>query len=246
MIRLDTKYGRFYYRESDNKARVSVTTVLGQMPKAAALINYLDKDATNGKHTFDSQSYGTLLHLKIEDLLHKKDVLHSEIDLPYNKANELIRDLVSIKEFLKTHNVEPIAIEQMLYDDKMAGTVDLVCYMDYGKERVKAIVDFKSSKKGFYVKNAYQLEIYRNMYNRDMKRGQYATEIFNVGPINWVDEPGYNIKRWTGRVTQADIDALWNVYEAFGVTDPNIQEYIARVSSDMYIQDYKSFNDITF
>jgi hypothetical protein len=131
-------------------------------------------------------------------------------------VTELKKDMLALAQFVIDKAVEPLAIEICLYHpyDGYAGALDLVCMLNieekgfFGEQyasgvqkgqpkeskqikRVRAIVDLKSGRKGFYESHQIQLGAYRDMWNihfADMK----IDKVFNVSPKEWKTTPSYN------------------------------------------------------
>lgn len=135
---------------------------------------------------------------------------------------EMKKDILAWAQFLIDYNVKPLAIEVMLCSPKYgyAGAIDLLCEMDfefkgfYGEvyksgvrkgepketketRRIKAIVDAKSGKKGFFEGHEVQLHAYKNMFEEnypDIK----IDKVFNWAGNEWRGvTPTYKLKDQT-------------------------------------------------
>lgn len=135
--------------------------------------------------------------------------------------DEIKKDLLAFAQFMLDANVKPLAIEIVLADREngYAGAIDLVCEMDIEEKgffgevyasgvnkgkpketkrwnRIRAIIDFKSGRKGFWESHEIQLEAYRQMWNKKFP-GAEVNRIFNWSPKEWRTAPGYNLKDQT-------------------------------------------------
>lgn len=126
--------------------------------------------------------------------------------------------------------MEPLAIEVSLISQQgYAGTVDLVCDMDWEykgffgetyksgeqkgkpketkeKRRIKAIVDFKSGRKGFYEANEIQMEACRRLVVENFRFE--PDMLFNFSPKEWRTTPGYNLKDQTDSLPKGKFEHL--------------------------------------
>lgn len=105
-------------------------------------------------------------------------------------AEDLKNDLTGVIQWVKDYDVVPIALEVPIYVPvydphtneiiyMAAGTPDLVCDM-YAKnysektlkkhrKRVRAVIDFKSGRKGFYEEHEIQANVYQKAWNWNME-----------------------------------------------------------------------------
>lgn len=148
-----------------------------------------------------------------------------EEKLPANFINhemELKKDLMAFAQFMIDYKVKPLAIEIVLtHPDGYAGAVDLVCEMTVqvpgldhdnpyksgprkGEPReikvdktIRAMVDFKSGKKGFFQEHEVQLEGYKQMWDHNYPNKK-VDKLFNWAPKNWRGStPTYSLKDQT-------------------------------------------------
>jgi hypothetical protein len=136
-------------------------------------------------------------------------------------ADELKKDVLAFAQFMIDCNVKPLAIEICLWhpSDGYAGAIDIVCEMDlvekgfFGEKylsgvnkgqpkeskqsrRIRAIVDIKSGRKGFYESAEIQLGAYLEMWNIHFPDAK-IDKIFNWSPKDWKGTPSYNFKDQT-------------------------------------------------
>ncbi len=141
--------------------------------------------------------YGTCMHILIAHFLLKKEfntdssniwniLIESNIKLSYFKSfwiNDLAKDLTSFVQFANDVELEPFAIEIPLISRAfgVAGTIDLVCRMNWQGKRTMAIVDFKSGKKGVFESSEMQLKAYELMWNENFQDTKIE-QLFNWNP----------------------------------------------------------------
>lgn len=144
------------------------------------------------------------------------------------KLNELRHDLLAFNKWYIDHNVEALAVELMIasHEDNAATAIDLICDLDvevkgfHGEvyksgakkgepketkqiQRVRAIVDFKSGRKGFYKSHELQLLLNRRWMNEIYPEIK-IDRMFNFSPKDWRTAPDYNFKDQTESDAQYD------------------------------------------
>ena len=221
IYRIDGAGGRYYYRfdeEGEPLFYTSVTTMLSnQMPRNKMLEKWMVENFSSmEEHRVfldEKADYGTFMHCEINRLL-----IANEIDLDqmeerleafmsennlgrecYSWIPELKKDLLSFAQFVFDKEVEPVAVEIVLSSDKLelAGALDLVCYLNFGKKRVLALVDNKSGRKGFHESHELQLHAYAEMWNEHFPEKPIEM-VFNWSPKDWRGEtPTYKFKNQT-------------------------------------------------
>lgn len=232
---LNSKGHRYYYRYDENgnpEFFPSVTTILSQtLPKSPFLIKWIaDKGIEESeRYKGERAAYGTFMHAAFEELLINraydldglKGKLKSYIEnnrLPDDfiyYADDLKKDVLAFAQFVLDYDVRPLAVEIALVHPyyKYAGMIDCPCTMLAkigGTDRINAIVDFKSGRKGFYEEAEIQLHLYRDMWNVNFE--QYPiTKVFNFAPKDWRKRPSYNLKDQTDSPNAKKIPALLNI-----------------------------------
>ena len=137
-------------------------------------------------------------------------------------SEELRKDILAFAQWVIDYNVKVIAVELVLADEEtgMGGAIDIVCELDqvekgfFGEvlksgpnkgqpketkrtKRVKAIVDNKSGRKGFFENHKIQLQIYRKIWNVNFPEIQIEN-VFNWSPKDWTGStPTYNFANQT-------------------------------------------------
>ena len=171
-------------------------------------------------------AYGTFMHAQFETLLIERqydlDLLKSRLkeyieqqNLPADfiyYADDLKRDVLAFAQFVIDYDVKPLAVEiSMVHPEKnYAGMVDLVCSMltkPGATDRINAIVDFKSGRKGFYEEMEIQLHLYRDMWNYNFPEHQ-VERLFNFAPKDWRKKPSYHLKEQTESENAKKIPAI--------------------------------------
>jgi len=135
-------------------------------------------------------------------------------------ADELRKDVLAFAQLLIDVDFKPLAIEVVLvHPEGYGGAIDLVGEMNlevkgfFGDvyasgenkgqpkeskrtERIRAIIDLKSGKKGFYETHEVQLRAYKEMWNHEFF-AKPVTHVFNWAPSEWRETPSYKLKDQT-------------------------------------------------
>lgn len=165
-------------------------------------------------HTYDLDGLKERLKLYIESEKLPADFI--------GYADDLKKDVLAFAKFAKDYKLRPLAIELVLTNprDGYAGAIDLCAeitieekgffgevYKSGDKKgqpkeskrerRIRAIIDFKSGRKGFWDEHEIQLAAYREMWNMHFEK--YPVErVYNWSPTDYRgDEPKYNFKNQT-------------------------------------------------
>lgn len=218
---LNSKGHRYYYRYDDAgnpEFFPSVTTILSQtLPKAPHIINWIANKGIEEAERYKGEraAYGTFMHAAFEELLINRaydldrlkgklkeyiEVYRLPDDFIYY-ADDLKKDVLAFAQFVLDYDVRPLAVEIALVHPyyKYAGMIDCPCTMREkigSDDRINAIVDFKSGRKGFYEESEIQLGMYRDMWNVNFEKFP-VTRIFNFSPKDWRKKPSYNLKEQT-------------------------------------------------
>lgn len=218
---LNSKGHRYYYRYDDDgnpEFFPSVTTILSQtMPQSPFLIKWIaDKGIDEAeRYKAERAAYGTFMHAQFEELIINRvydlDGLKAKLKeyIDNNKlpadfiyyADDLKKDVLAFAQFVLDYDVKPLAVEIALVNPvyNYAGMIDLPCTMltkPGSGERINAIVDFKSGRKGFYEEAEIQLHLYKMMWNDNFPDIQIE-RVFNFSPKDWRKKPTYNLKDQT-------------------------------------------------
>lgn len=232
VYQLNTKGHRYYYTFDDNGEPLfypSVTTILSEsLPKNSFLISWIASKGEEEarRYMLERAAYGTFMHAQFEQLLINKaydldklrEYLLQYIDkegLPssfLNYEEDLKRDVLAFAQCVIDYDIRPYAVEIALIDkeDGYAGCIDCPCSMlskQGGTERINAIIDFKSGRKGFFEEHEIQLGMYLKMWNLNYPNLP-VSHLFNFSPKNWRKAPAYNLKNQTNSVNLNKIPAI--------------------------------------
>lgn len=218
---LNSKGHRYYYKFGDDGTPVfypSVTTILSQvMPKSPFLVKWVADMGYEEAERYKQEraDYGTFMHAQFEELaitreydLDKlKDKLLAYMEekkLPADfiyYADDLKKDVLAFAQFMLDYDVKPIAVEIALVHPELnyAGMIDFPCNMQVkpgSEERINAIIDFKSGRKGFYEEMEVQLHMYKMMWEANFP-DIHIDRVYNFSPKDWRKKPTYNLKDQT-------------------------------------------------
>ena len=135
-----------------------------------------------------------------------------------NYAEDLKKDILSFAQFVIDYDIKPLCIEQSLFSVKgYAGMIDLVANIrttplsdelkarekkgdkwtekdeEKYSQRIVAMIDFKSGKKGFYESHIHQLYLYKDMWEENYPDIPIQS-VFNWSPKDWRKSPTYNFE----------------------------------------------------
>lgn len=264
VFQLNSKGHRYYYRFDGNgqpEFYPSVTTILSQtLPKSPFLVEWIASKGMDEAERYKAEraAYGTFMHAQFEELiinrvynlddLKEKLKTYVEVNrLPDDfiyYADDLKKDVLAFAQFVKDYDVRPLAVEIALVHPyyKYAGMVDLTCTMlrkPGGTERINAIVDFKSGRKGFHEEAEIQLHLYKMMWNVTFEEHP-ITNVFNFSPKDWRKKPSYNLKDQTDSPNAAKIPAL---LEIAAIEDDKRDNIFTSVSGSINLDEQQDFTD---
>ncbi|MDP3561700.1 MAG: hypothetical protein Q8R83_05950 [Legionellaceae bacterium] len=150
----------------------------------------------------------------------------------------LKEDMLAFMQFFFDYKVEPLGIEFVLLSDNYGfGTlIDLVCHLtieepglDYldtyksgprnGEPREikvpvkkRAIINFKSGRKGFYETHGIQIEAEKQLWEENFPDLPIDMAC-NWAPADWKTNPGYKLKTWEDAVSQEEVTAIMKLAE---------------------------------
>ena len=236
VYRWDQDDSRYYGRVIDNDGTPgvvwypSVTTVIRDTsPMPPHLLKWYADKGLDEAHAIRAAAaeYGTEFH-KFAGHLMAGGNITMEYFATFDRR--LQKDLQALAAWSREFNVVPLASEMLLVSDKfgVAGTVDLVCEMDYVEKsgevtRCVAIVDYKTSS-GIYRSHEIQAQMYRHMWN-DMYSDTRATidgkeirlhasEAILWRPKDWRKAPSWEAKAVGVQDTYLEIAMMCNLWKA--------------------------------
>lgn len=217
---------RWYFTETPRSVKLfeSTTTWIKRvLPMSYGLLQWFKKndEAMIEEVLNDTSEYGTFFHIEASKLIINKEYDLGAIPIVVGAyatsadrtwwTEKLTNDIISLAQFLKDKNVEPLACELTLTSEKggfrRAGTLDLPCKLTFNKKTVIAIVDFKTG--GIWDEYKFQLEDYKRLFNENYP-GIEATMTFNWSPNDWKDKPTYKFVNQTmNKSEMKDFDLLF-------------------------------------
>jgi len=152
--------------------------------------------------------------------------------------DKLREDILAFVQFFNDYEVVPLGLEYVLLSDERGfGTpIDLVCLLTVTEDGVdhndpyksgprkgepreckvrvqkRAIINFKSGRKGFYETHGIQMECERLLWDENFPESP-ADIAMNWAPADWKTTPSYKIKEWQGSTSRAEIDAILRLAE---------------------------------
>lgn len=212
--RIQNGSDRYYctYTDAEPKFYLSVTSFSSKVlpnPYLAKWRGDLGNDLADFKADLAAE-YGTFLHIEIGDFIKSgkycfDDVDERVIDYLLSKdlsmklilewVNKIHNDMLSFLAFWVKHEVEAVFCEFPIVSNvwELGGCLDLGCTLTFNRQRVNALVDFKSGRKGFYESHELQLKAYREMFNETFGDIFPITHIFNWAPTEWRCEVGKKV-----------------------------------------------------
>lgn len=152
-------------------------------------------------------------------------------------ADKIRYDMAAFCQFVFDYNVKPLGIEYVLLSERGFGTlIDLVCNMtimvdglDYDNpyktgprkgeprevkapKQIRAIVNFKSGRHGFYRTHGLQIEAESQLWEENFP-DLPLDAAYNWSPKEWIANPSYNLKDWTGDVSTEEVSHVLGLAE---------------------------------
>lgn len=241
--RIDGGDFRYYYDITNGEPIFygSVTSVIGaELQIGKELIEWIaERGIEEAEAERDERAdYGTIMHILIAYFLigkislQKASIIAFVCEHLHNNYKQwwiksLQKDLLSFAQFVNEHNVKPLAIEVTLASRKLgiAGTIDLICKMEFNRKIVLAIVDFKSGKKGFHEAHEIQLHAYKQIWEENYP-DMPIEYVFNWAPSDWRTKPAYHLKNQTESKKRFKLPHLIAMFKIDGYDKPKKRLFV--------------------
>lgn len=142
---------------------------------------------------------------------------------------ELTKDFASMLAFIHEYQVKILAVEIPVFSsDGYATLIDLVVEMndkaytektpEDKRTRVRAGVNLKSGKKGFFDSHLFQLIGERRAFNETYAKtcGFELVEVYNLAPTDWRTEPNFKLARQTKPIDERGLESEFDIYVQLG------------------------------
>jgi hypothetical protein len=250
IYRFDNRGTRFYLKWDGKTivSAPGVTSVLKKTaPMGFNLVEWYAKHGMDKANDlmFEAQNYGVLMHITFGRLLRGETIDLEDIAMdgmiedfcldhimPWqmNKPEwrkKLKQDIIGFIQWVQDFEVVPLAIEYPFVFENSglaySGTIDLVCRLkprSNAKDKIIAIVDFKSGRHDFYDDSAIQLKAYQNAWEalyKDLK----AVSVYNYAPTDFRYPVSEKTKPYRFKdQTENDANLKWNHYLTLFYSDP--------------------------
>lgn len=218
--RVDFEGARWYYTIIEGQIYWSISTtglISKTLPTDEQLIKWIAGFSSYEEYLKELDklsNYGTAMHAAISQYIlggfdlsfdNISDILTKFNVFSNSNVKKLRKDLLALAQFCIDKDVEPLAVEIMVFDPDtcVAGTIDLLCTMNYNKKKVTALVDFKSGKNGFRESHKLQLHEYRRLVHKQFP-DIHIDMLFNIAPKDWEKTPTYTLKDQTDDTGETD------------------------------------------
>lgn len=270
LFRYDKADDRYYFRYINGQpiGYLSMTSFVHKvLPTSPFLIKWMQQHGEDGAaYLRDMKAeYGTTLHVMTTELENggkgnwdeiRKAAFAAAIDNGYKSEAieweaEMTNDIFSYLVFRKDRNVETIAAEFPLCSDEygLAGCIDRVVRMDFNRQRINAIIDIKSGRKGFWDSHKVQLHGYMKTWNDLFGDVFPVTHCFNFAPAaNPITaKTKYKLENQTDAVLSGEkvqvkeyIHELLTMAKSRGMVNPPLSHYELRGDFDLSTFDPES------
>lgn len=194
------------YTDENGNVLISVTTLLKQ---AGIGPKY---DAVNEEILQKAAARGTLIHKEIEDYIKKGEIGFSR------ELNEFIN-------YITENHIEVLASEKIVYNDKVAGTIDLIIKRPNGKI---SYVDFKTTSTIHKRSVEWQLSMYKDLdLNNDYEN---YMDYLNATLECWHFDSNGNLE--VVEMLEIGTHAIEKLYETQGIYKLEVDENILQELHD--------------
>lgn len=230
--------GDRHYRHPDSTLYRSLTTTLEWVMKRSKYLEEFRESLTNELGHKDLYAdwmetvaeYGTILHKAAANHFRNKGTNWMDFEvwayqeLKLLKLSEkttrlgvesMMNDFACFLQFFYDYDVKVMAIELPVWHSEGTATlIDLIVNMKQSpksENRINAIINLKSGKKGFFEAHKLQLIGEKKMFENVFPMVEIGA-VLNLAPNDFRDTPTYKVKKWD--ITENDkekYDALINL-----------------------------------
>lgn len=242
MLKRTDRYGdqRYYYDTESKKFYVSATTFCKKvLPENPYLVKWKQELGVfeANRRAKEAALYGILMHIIVEDFLGVENYdikallsttyefteKHNKEGLRTMWIKNLKNDILAFAQFAFEREINPLHTERWCKKDVnkyggIAGTIDLECMLKWNRGRRRSIVDFKSTRKGFYDGNRLQLALYKEVLDDP------DLLLFNWAPTNWQTEPKYKFQNQTDHKVIKKLPHYIEIAIIEGMFEPKLKQ----------------------
>jgi hypothetical protein len=157
--------------------------------------------------------------------------------------DSLVNDIACWMQFRKERNLEVLGAEVCVRSTRygLAGAIDMICRLDFGKDRVNAIIDMKFGNVN-EEHHALQLNAYKTIWNDDFKDYFEVSHVFNWSPNKYTSRKPYTLKNQTDSTYAKSVRERMGLAKLEGMIQP--PKAALRLDGDFTTEDFEIDNHI--